>query len=120
MKAHRLQDLMIWKKSMNLVKEIYLITEELPSQEKFGLISQLRRCAVSIPSNIAEGAGRNNSKEFYQFLGIASGSTYELETQLLLLVELQFIDEQRITPLLNNLTEIQKMIYKFKTKLING
>ncbi|SFN37276.1 four helix bundle protein [Chryseobacterium oleae] len=120
MKAHRLQDLLIWKKSMMLVKDVYLITEKLPTDEKFGLISQIKRCAVSIPSNIAEGAGRNNVKEFYQFLGIASGSCYELETQLILLVELNFEKETEIAPLLNNLNEIQKMIYKFKTNLING
>lgn len=103
-----------------LVKDVYLITEKLPTDEKFGLISQIKRCAVSIPSNIAEGAGRNNVKEFYQFLGIASGSCYELETQLILLVELNFEKETEIAPLLNNLNEIQKMIYKFKTNLING
>ncbi|KFF23513.1 four helix bundle protein [Chryseobacterium vrystaatense] len=120
MKAHRLHDLLIWKKSMTLVKDIYLMTENLPADEKFGLISQIRRCAISIPSNIAEGAGRNNMKEFYQFLGIATGSCYELETQLILLVELNFQNETDITPLLNNLNEIQKMIYKFKTNLING
>lgn len=105
---------------MVLVKEIYLLTENLPSEEKFGLISQLRRCAVSIPSNIAEGAGRNNAKEFNQFLGISSGSCYELETQLILLIDLNFKNENEVTPLLNNLNEIQKMIYKFKTNLMNG
>ncbi|MBL1221218.1 four helix bundle protein [Chryseobacterium sp. L7] len=120
MKAHRLHDLLIWKKSMMLVKDVYLVTEKLSSNEKFGLISQIRRCAVSIPSNIAEGAGRNNAKEFYQFLGIASGSCYELETQLILLVELNFEKQTVIAPLLNNLNEIQKMIYRFKTNLING
>ena len=105
---------------MNLVKEIYIITQNLPAEEKFGLISQVRRCAVSIPSNIAEGAGRNNVKEFIQFLGIASGSAYELETQLILLFELNFKQEIEITPLTNELAEIQKMIYSFKTKLNNG
>ncbi|WP_028121454.1 four helix bundle protein [Epilithonimonas tenax] len=120
MKAHRLQDLQIWKRSMNLVKEIYVITQNLPAEEKFGLISQIRRCAVSIPSNIAEGAGRNNVKEFIQFLGIASGSAYELETQLILLFGLNFKQEIEITPLTNELAEIQKMIYSFKTKLNNG
>ncbi len=120
MKAHRLQDLQIWKRSMNLVKEIYLITQDLPSEEKYGLISQIRRCAVYIPSNIAEGAGRNNVKEFIQFLGIASGSSYELETQLILLFELKFKTEDEISPLTKELSEIQKMIYSFKTKLING
>lgn len=120
MRAHRLQDLQIWKRSMNLVKEIYIITQNLPAEEKFGLISQVRRCAVSIPSNIAEGAGRNNVKEFIQFLGIASGSAYELETQLILLFELNFKQEIEITPLTNELAEIQKMIYSFKTKLNNG
>ena len=105
MKAHRLQDLQIWKRSMSLVKEIYLITQDLPSEEKFGLISQIRRCAVSIPSNIAEGAGRNNVNEFIQFLGIASGSAYELETQLILLFELNFKTEKEISALLNELSE---------------
>lgn len=120
MKTHRLRDLIIWQKSMILVKDIYLLTENIPATEKFGLISQIRRCAVSIPSNIAEGAGRNNPKEFNQFLGVANGSSYELETQLLLLVELNFKCEEDIQPLLNVLMEIQKMIYKFKTNLING
>lgn len=120
MSAHRLQDLIIWKKSMVLVKEIYLLTEKLPSEEKFGLTPQIRRCAVSIPSNIAEGAGRNNMKEFNHFLGIASGSCYELETQLILLIDLSFINDDNVTPLLNNLNEIQKMIYKFKINLTKG
>ncbi len=118
MKTHRLRDLLIWQKSMILVKDIYYLTENISSTEKYGLISQIRRCAVSIPSNIAEGAGRNNPKEFYQFLGIANGSSYELETQLLLLVELNFKSEEEILALLNVLMEIQKMIYKFKINLM--
>ncbi|MDE5450074.1 four helix bundle protein [Elizabethkingia meningoseptica] len=120
MNAHRLHDLQIWQKSILLVKEVYLLTGDLPTDEKYGLAAQIKRCAVSIPSNIAEGAGRNNSKEFYQFLGIAQGSSYELETQLILLVELNFIEEIRISSLLQKLTEIQKMIYKFKTNLIES
>lgn len=120
MKSHRLKDLLIWGKSVELTKEIYLITQELPNEERFGLIGQMRRCAVSIPSNITEGAGRNNIKEFYQFLGIAQGSCYELETQLILLIELNFIEDSKVSLILDNLTEIQKMIYKFKTNLING
>lgn len=120
MKAHKLQDLQIWRKSMNLVKDIYVLTQDLPIEEKFGLISQIRRCAVSLPSNIAEGAGINNVNEFIQFLGISSGSAYELETQLILLSELNFKTEKEITPLLNELSEIQKMIYSFKIKLKNG
>jgi len=102
---------------MALVKEVYLVTAELPSEEKFGLLSQIRRCAVSIPSNFAEGAGRNNKNEFYQFLGIAFGSTYELQTQLQLLIELDFISETKIVPLKQLLAEIQKMIYSLKTSL---
>lgn len=105
---------------MGLVKDIYLLTENIPYSEKHGLISQIRRCAVSIPSNIAEGAGRNNPKEFNQFLGIANGSSYELETQLILLVDLNFRSEEEIQPLLNVLAEIQKMIYKFKTNLMKS
>lgn len=120
MKAHRLQDLLIWKKSMALTKNVYILTAEMPSEEKFGLVSQIRRCAVSIPSNIAEGAGRNNKNEFVQFLGIATGSCYELETQLILFSELNFKKEDEVSALLENLIEIQKMIYKFKENLKNG
>ncbi|MBP7172734.1 MAG: four helix bundle protein [Cloacibacterium sp.] len=120
MRAHRLHDLQIWLRSITLVKNVYILTKDLPSEEKFGLISQIRRCAVSIPSNIAEGAGRNNVNEFIQFLGIAFGSTYELETQLILLQELNFKTENDVQPLLNELSEIQKMIYSFKIKLKNS
>lgn len=117
MKSHRIEDLKVWTKSMVLVKEVYLISAELPTEEKSGLQSQIRRCAVSIPSNIAEGAGRNNKNEFYQFLGIAFGSTYELQTQLQLLIDLNFISEMKIAPLKELLAEIQKMIYSLKASL---
>jgi four helix bundle protein len=117
MKSHRIEDLKVWNKSMTLVKEVYVISAELPVEEKFGLQSQIRRCAVSIPSNIAEGAGRNNKNEFYQFLGIAFGSTYELQTQLQLLIDLNFISETKIAPLKELLAEIQKMIYSLKASL---
>ncbi|WP_343608536.1 four helix bundle protein [Chryseobacterium oranimense] len=117
MNSHRIEDLKVWKKSMTLVKEVYLVSTELPVEEKFGLVSQIKRCAVSIPSNIAEGAGRNNKKEFYQFLGIAFGSTYELQTQLQLLVDLNFISDAKIAPIKELLTEIQKMIYSLKESL---
>lgn len=117
MKSHRIEDLKVWKKSMALVKEVYLVSAELPNEEKFGLRSQIRRCAVSIPSNIAEGAGRNNKNEFYQFLGIAFGSTYELQTQLQLLIDLNFISDVKIVPLKELLAEIQKMIYSLKESL---
>ncbi|QQV04208.1 MULTISPECIES: four helix bundle protein [Chryseobacterium] len=117
MKSHKIEDLKVWSKSMTLVKEVYLVTADLPNDERFGLISQIRRCAVSIPSNIAEGAGRNSKNEFYQFLGIAFGSTYELQTQLQLLIDLNFISETKIVPLKALLAEIQKMIYSLKTSL---
>ncbi len=81
MRTHFLRDLIIWKKSILLVREIYLLINDLPSDEKFGLISQIRRCAVSIPFTIAEGAGTNNKMELVHFLRIANGSCYGLETQ---------------------------------------
>ena len=78
------KDLDVWKESMRLAKEIYVLTERFPKEEMYGLTSQMRRSAVSIPSNIAEGAGRNSNKEFVQFLYISLGSLAELETQILL------------------------------------
>jgi len=96
MGANRYQDLLAWQKAMELVEQIYAVTSKLPQEEMFGLKSQMRRCAVSIPSNIAEGQGRSTRGEFQQFLGHARGSLYELETQILIAAKLHYLhpDEQ--------------------------
>jgi four helix bundle protein len=115
---HNYKELKIWQRSMVLVKQIYELTETFPKDELYGLRSQIRRCAVSIPSNIAEGSGRKNQAEFAHFLSIANGSSYELTTQLILSQELQIVGLESISPILNDLDEIQKMIFvlveKFK------
>lgn len=92
MKTHK--DLLVWKKSIELVTEVYELTKSFPEEEKFGLINQLRRAAVSIPSNIAEGAARNSKKEFVRFLSIALGSSAELQTQLLISKNLGYLSGQ--------------------------
>ena len=114
---HKVEDLKIWIKSMDLVKLVYTTISNLPSDEKYGLSSQIKRCAVSIPSNIAEGAGRNSNKEFAHFLNISNGSAYELQTQLLLTSNLELIEKQKIKPLIDMIIEIQKMNYNFQKKL---
>ena len=114
---HKEEDLKIWQKSMELTKAVYLITAELPSDEKFGLVTQLKLSAVSIPLNIAEGAGRNSQKEFKHFLSIASGSAHELHTQLLLVVELNLIDKNKVQSVIELCIEIQKMNYGFQKSL---
>ena len=103
-KTHK--DLIVWQKAMDFVEEVYKLTGKMPQSELYGLTSQFRRSAVSVPSNIAEGAARNHSKEFMQFLYVALGSVAELETQLLLAERLQFIPEAPI----GNLSEIKKML----------
>ena len=79
---HNFERLIFWQKSIELAKEVYIICADLPKNEKFGLISQIKRSVVSIPSNIAEGAGRNNDREFYHFLGIANASSFELQNTI--------------------------------------
>jgi four helix bundle protein len=101
-------DLDVWKKAIQFVKKIYEVTSKFPDTEKYGLASQMRRCAVSIPSNIAEGAGRNSKKEFKQFLYISVGSLSELETQLIISTELNY---QVDNSLLGELNEIRKMLF---------
>ena len=86
------EQLEAWKSAMYLVKAVYQLTSEFPAEERYGLAQQMRRAAVSIPSNIAEGAGRNGPKEFLYFIGIARGSLAELDTQLQLAVMLEFVD----------------------------
>lgn len=115
---HKFQDLQIWKQSMNLAEIIYKITSAFPNEEKFGLTSQMKRSAVSIPSNIAEGAGRNNPKEFYQFLGIALGSLAELETQSNLSNRLSYINEKSFEEKIERISEIRRMTYSLQQKLI--
>ena len=91
--AHKFKELQIWKRSRLFCSEIYAITSEFPDSEKFGLTNQLRRASVSIPSNIAEGSSRNSNKDFARFLQISIGSAYEIETQLLISADLNFIAE---------------------------
>lgn len=81
---HNLKELKVWNKAIELATEVYQITADFPKEEKYGLTAQIGRSAVSVPSNIAEGAGRNSNKEFNHFLGISNGSSYELQTQLII------------------------------------
>ena len=114
---HNVENLKIWTKSIELTKAVYMLVAELPTDEKFGLSSQIKRCSISIPSNIAEGAGRNSQKEFKHFLGIANGSAYELQTQLILIIELNLITKEKVQPVIELCIEIQKMNYSFQQKL---
>jgi len=107
MRPHK--KLEVWKKAIEFVTKIYKVTESFPDNEKFGLISQIRRSAVSIPSNISEGAGRTGKKEFMQFLSIAQGSTSELETQLIISSNLGYLKNEDMC-LLDELDEISRMI----------
>ncbi len=111
------QRLDVWKRAIKFVEQIYKTTTSFPSEEKFGLTSQMRRAAVSIPSNIAEGAARNSSKEFINFLHISQGSAAELETQIIISKNLQFLDSQMEDILLKELDEISKMIIGLQKSL---
>jgi len=114
---HNFRELKIWKKSMELAEKLYGVTSEFPKEEQFGLTSQIRRAAVSIPSNIAEGAGRNTKKYFLQFLGIALGSGNELATQIMLSKRLGYINHDVETDLIADINEIQKMNFSFQKML---
>ena len=111
------RDLLVWQSAMEIAEETYRLTEHLPRSEMFGLTSQLRRAAISIPSNIAEGHGRNSPKEFNHFLGIALGSLCELETQFLLGIRLKYFAEADLLYLLNTSSETAKMLHGLKKSL---
>ena len=117
---HNLKELKIWNKAIELTVQVYEATVGFPKEERYGLTSQIRRSAVSVPSNISEGAGRNSNKEFIQFLGIANGSSYELQTQLIISSRLNLISKESVEPLLNQIDEIQKMTYRFQETLSNN
>jgi four helix bundle protein len=116
-KPKHYKELLVWQKGMALTKLIYVLTQKFPADERYGLTSQLRRAAVSIPSNIAEGQARKGTAEFLQFLSIAESSLAELETQLLLSVELSYCKQSEADPAIKEIDELQKMIVALKRKL---
>jgi len=116
-KIESYEDLLVWQKSMDLVTMIYKIVIKLPLNEQYGLSSQLRRAAGSIPANIAEGFGRWHSKEFVRFLLVANGSVKELETHLLIAVRLHLIELKDIEASMQLAKEISKMIFALRDKL---
>lgn len=115
---HRYKDFKFWQVSRSFCKDIYLLTSKFPEDEKYGLISQLRRASVSIPSNIAEGCSRTSKKEFSRFLTIGLGSCYEIETQLLICYDLGYISENDLEKHLKILMSIVKMMSKFNSTLV--
>jgi four helix bundle protein len=111
------KELKVWQKAIELVTETYLKSQSFPKEEIYGLTSQIRRCAVSIPSNIAEGCGRKTDKDFNNFLGIALGSSFEFETQLIICKNLEFIIESDFKYLESEIQHIQNMIIKLQKTL---
>lgn len=110
MKTHK--DLDVWKLSIDFVTEIYKVTSSFPKEDQFGLTNQIRRAAVSVPSNIAEGAARNSDKEFLRFLYISLGSIQEIDTQLLIALNLDFISSSDFDNLIIQLEQIAKMLIR--------
>jgi four helix bundle protein len=109
-KPQSYRDLLVWQKSIALAKVIYKLTAEFPSEEKFGLISQMRRAAVSVLSNIAEGQARNTTGEFVQFISYAEGSLAELDTQLILSVELNLLTADKVKTCADSIDELRRML----------
>ncbi len=114
------RDLIVWQKGIVLAKQIYALTRDFPRAETFGLSSQLRRSAVSIPSNIAEGQARQHTGEFRQFLHTALGSAAELDTQIVIACELGYIADQEAIQVQQCIVEIRKMIYSLISHLPSG
>ena len=114
---HNFKELRVWQESIRLTEEVYSITSNLPKEEMYGLNSQIRRAVVSIPSNIAEGSGRESKKEFNQFLNISLGSSFELETQLILSENLYYLTKDELIHIYQSLSEIQRMLYGLKKSL---
>lgn len=111
------KNLKVWQKGLSLVINIYKLTKEFPNEELYGITSQMRRSAISIPSNIAEGSGRNTSKEFNRFLDISLGSSFELETQILIAYELEYLSKNNFNSAIEKIQEVQKMINGLKKSL---
>ena len=114
---HNYKELEIWKASLKICTPIYKLTKTFPDDEKFGLISQIRRAAVSVPSNIAEGSSRTSNKDFNRFLEYSQGSLYEMQTQIIISTKRKFIPEESSENIENQITELQKMVSGFQNTL---
>lgn len=107
------KELEVWKEARVLTKDIYLLTNDLQQDEKFGLISQIRRCVISIPANIAEGSAKDSQKDFLRYLQISLGSSFELESHLILCVDLEFFNQETVESHLQNNNRLQKRLLSF-------
>ncbi len=114
---NRFKNLDIWKDAITLAKSVHVLTATLPKEETYGLKSQLRRAAVSVASNIAEGAGRNTNGEFHQFLGIAIGSAFEVDTQLIIGMELGYFSKDAVSALTKDIESIANRTFKLQQTL---
>lgn len=114
---HRFKELNVWKKAMIVSEMVYECIANFPKDERYGITSQISRSAVSIPSNIAEGAGRGSNKEFIQFLNIALGSSFELETQLILANKFKYLNQENLENITKEINDVQNMIYGLQNKL---
>ncbi|GGF28179.1 four helix bundle protein [Echinicola rosea] len=114
---HNFRNLKVWQKSVDFAVKIYLETKEFPKEEKFGMVSQMRRAGVSVPSNIAEGSAKSSGKAFSNSLEISLGESYELETQLEISKRVGLLDEEKSSSLHEDLVEIQRMINGLKSKV---
>ena len=111
------KELIIWKKGIELVKSVYAVSKQFPAEEKFGMISQVTRASVSIPANIAEGSSRNSEKDYARFLQIALGSAFEVQTYLVIAMEMHWSTEESIKTIESLLEEEIKMMHSFIRKL---
>ncbi|MDT8299906.1 MAG: four helix bundle protein [Sedimentisphaerales bacterium] len=116
-KVKTYRDLFVWQKSMVLVTEVYKISKSFPKDETYGLVSQMRRCAISIPSNIAEGYGRNSTVDYIRFLRVVAGSLYELQTQIEIAFNLRYLDKLEYDKMYESSREIERMLSSLIKKL---
>jgi four helix bundle protein len=119
MKIHNFKELQVWQKAMDLAVFTYELTGYFPKEEKYGLISQVQRAVISIPSNIAEGSGRVSDKEFQRFISIAMGSSFELETQVILAFRFKYITQEQLTAFEEMVRPVQKMSFGLYNSLEN-
>jgi four helix bundle protein len=114
---HNFKNLKVWQKAVELAVLVYEVTKSFPSEERFGITSQMRRCSVSTSSNIAEGSARNSSKAFTNYLEISLGECFELETQLIIAFRIGIIEEEKYGYLSREISELQKMVIGFKNTI---